>query len=133
VLVVYRDAEFEVVDYLRDALALRSEAFLTGVEIGTRKPADFDGKFVMVRRAGGVSDAITVDHPRVDVQVWHNRDQDAHDLAQLCRALLFAMPGTGGVIRVRDFLGPTPIPDPETQSPRYLFTVELAMCGIATA
>lgn len=128
-LVVYRDAEFEVIDYLNDALIGRSESYVSGLELGTRKPTPFTPPFIAVRRAGGVSDAIVLDHPRVDVQVWHATDQDAQDLAQLARALLLAMPGTGGVIRARDFSGPTPIPDPETTSPRYLFTVELAMRG----
>lgn len=128
-LVVYRDAEFEVLTYLRDALAGRSETYAAGVDMGNRKPAAFAPPFIAVRRSGGVSDALIIDHPRVDVQVWHTDDANAHDLAQLCRALLLAMTGTGGVIRARDFTGPIPIPDPETASPRYLFTVQLAMRG----
>lgn len=132
-LVLYRDAEYETASYLRTALTARAESYAQSVDVGTRKPTTFTPPVVAVRRAGGLSDAITIDRPRLDVQVWHTDDAKAHDLAQLCRALLFAMPGTGGVIRVRDFLGPTPIPDPDTQSPRYLFTVELHMRGVATA
>lgn len=131
-LVLYRDAEFEVVDYLRTALASHSEAFVTGVVVGTRRPNPFTPPVVAVRRAGGLSDAIVIDRPRVDVQVWHTSDENAQDLAQLCRSLLLAMTGDGGVIRARDFLGPTPIPDPDTSTPRYLFTVELAMRGTVT-
>lgn len=131
-LVLYRDAEFEVIDYLTDTLVGRSESYAQDVGLGTRKPNPMTVPFVAVRRSGGVSDAIVVDHPRVDVQVWHSDDANAHDLAQLLRALLLAMTGSGGVIRARDFLGPTPIPDSETSSPRYLFTVELAMRGSVT-
>jgi hypothetical protein len=131
-IVLYRDAEYEVTTYLRTALAGRSETYAQSVDVGTRKPTSFEPPVVAVRRAGGLSDSIVIDHPRVDVQVWHTDDAKAHDLTQLCRALLFRMPGSGGVIRVRDFLGPTPIPDPETSSPRYLFTVELHMRGVVT-
>lgn len=132
-LVLHRDAEFEVVTYLRAQLASRSETYVDGVTLGTRKPNPFTTPFIAVRRAGGVGDAIVLDRPRVDVQVWHDDDGQAHDLAALCRALLLSMTGSGGVIRARDFTGPTPIPDPETSSARYLFTVELAMRGVVTA
>lgn len=131
-LLVYRDAEYEVLTYLRDALAGRSEPYAAGVALGNRKANPFTPPFVAVRRSGGVSDGIVLDRPRIDVQVWHVDDGQAQDLAQLCRALLLRMTGTGGVIRARDFAGPTPIPDPETASPRYLFTVELAMRGQVT-
>src|SRR5690242_137953 len=111
--VVFKDAELVVVTYLRAALASRAESYVTGVKVGTHKPNPMTVPFIAVRRAGGTSDAVVIDRPRVDVQVWHADDGKAQDLAQMARALLLRMPlSTAGVNRVTDFLGPTPIADP---------------------
>lgn len=128
-VVIYPDAELVVIDYLRSKLATRSEPFVTGVLLGNKVPSPRAARFVRVRRNGGVESAPTVDRPRIDVECWAQTDGDAADLSALCRALIRSMQNVTPVRRVDDFLGPTPIPDPESNQPRYLFTVEISMRG----
>lgn len=129
-LVVYPDPVKVALDYLRPALAARDEPAAAGTTVTARIPNPRPtGPLVVLRAAGGTSPYLSADRPRLDVQVWHSDEYHAAALAQLVRGLLLAMPGEGPVRRVADFLGPTPIPDPESGQPRYLFTVEITLRG----
>lgn len=129
-LVVYPDVVKVGLDHLRPALTGRSEpeaaAAIVSARVPNPRPA---GPLIVLRAAGGTSPIITINQPRLDVQVWHRDENSAAALAQLVRGLLHTLPGTGPVRRVTDFLGPIPIPDPESGQARYLFTVEITLRG----
>jgi hypothetical protein len=89
---------------------------------------------VVITRIGGVpSIPFRVDNPRLDVAVLAASKEAAHDLAQRVRAHLHELPtgdftDAGAVVaHVRDDMGLSYLPDPETGSPRYLFGVSLAV------
>lgn len=133
-IVVFPDIELTVVAYLRSVLAERIEAFVFGVKVGTIVERPRLPVAVTVERAGGVRTLPSVDNPRVELQVWHGTDRDAHALAQLVRALLHSMPGVVDtpdgpvtVTRVVDFAGPFRSPDPQSNHPRFRFTVEVGV------
>ena len=122
-LVTYPDPVKAAIDYLR--------LHLTGVAVGARVPNPRPIPFVHVRRAGGVESGPVTDQPRIDVQVWHNSEFDAADLADHARYLLLGAVGRmPSAVSASTFLGPTPVPDPESAQARYLFTVEIGMRGV---
>lgn len=134
-IVVYPNVVAEVLTFLRPALAARAEPYAADVvvrgSVPTTRPKLPSGQLaplVVLRPAGGGSQVITVDKPRLDAQVWHRDDFSAAALAQLVRGLLRSMPGEGAVRAVSDFTGPVPL-DPESGQARYLLTVELTTRG----
>lgn len=133
-VVVFPDIQAVVVDYLTDALAGRTEPYVFGVKVGTIVERPRLPVAVTVERAGGVRTLLSVDNPRVEIQVWHGTDGHAQLLAQLVRALLHAMPGVVEtaegpvtVTRVADFAGPFRSPDPKSDHPRVRLTVEIGV------
>lgn len=131
---IFPDIQMVVVDYLTAALADRTEPYVFGVNVGTVVERPRRPVAVTVERVGGVRTLPSVDNPRVEIQVWHGTDRDAHLLALLVRALLHAMPGvvdtTDGpatVTRVADFAGPFRSPDPLSDHPRVRLTVEIGV------
>lgn len=126
----YPDVEQVVIEYLRTAFIGRVEVFLAGAVVGNFIPSPRPDRYVSVRRVGGVQVHPTVDLPLVDVQTWAPTWEEAHDLAAWCRAALYTMQLSTPVYRIRDFTGPTSVPDPLSDQPRYLFTVELAVRGV---
>lgn len=126
-VVVYPDVELLTVNYLR--------LMLDDVTVGTVKPSPMPfGPVVVVRRTGGVPDTPVTDRARIDFTVFATTDKAAHDLAQLVRAHVRAMPGVyaeGQVIRTNEFLGLAHFDDPVTDQPRYLTTQEIVVRGVA--
>lgn len=108
-LVVFPDAEKAVIEYLAPAL----EAVAPGVDIDVRGAGP---RFVRVRRVGGPAEDIALDHPTLDVLVWHDSDKSRMALAQHLWAVLRAAngePTTEAVVFYRDtVLGPRAMPDP---------------------
>lgn len=145
---LYPDAELVGVTWLRARLAERSEAYAAGVTVGTKvAPAASPGKYVRLRRLGGVELHEVADSPRLQAQVWYptgaaTDEKSRNDLAQLVWALLRGIQGQSVSIpgwpvpvtcyRVATFSGPTPVPDPadNTRTISQL-TVEIGMRGIA--
>jgi hypothetical protein len=127
--VLYPDAEQVVIDYLRTQLGQRSEPFLSGLILGNFVPSPRPDRFLKVRRSGGISTAPTVSKPRIDIEAWAITWADAQDIAALSHALIYTMQNRTPVRSVTEFLGLTPIQDPLSNQPRYLFTLELAMRG----
>jgi hypothetical protein len=123
-IILYPDPVELALPYLRDLLG--SDAAVHG-RIPNPRPA----YLVHIRRAGGVPTARNVaDRPRVDAQVWAPTDPECVELAGRVLAYLLAAPGrVDGVSFARAFLGLTPIPDPDTGSPRILLTVEWQIRG----
>jgi len=127
-VVVTPDAEQAAIDYLRPALAARSEPYVIGVKVGT--VVGTSRPFVHIRRIGGASDLPGFDQPRLDVVVYHTNDANRIDLAKLCWAIFKAAAsdhaGTAVVSYVSTTLGPRVMPDPANPSERVGFlTVDL--------
>lgn len=137
-LVVYPDPVTVALPWLREVMPTRVEPYAQGTVVAAAFPAPTDtdrrqpGRdypVVVLRPAGGTSPVLSVDRPRLDAQVWHRDEFSAQALAQLVRGLLHQLVGRGPVRSVRDFSGPTPVPDPESGQPRFLLTVELTVRG----
>lgn len=125
--VLFPDVRTIVPAYLRTALTGRSEPYAQDVEVGATKPDTNTGRFVTVRRDGGVSREV-FDYPRVGVRVWADTEDDAVDLALLIKYLLQIAPGHGQIAGVASIGGPSGIPD-DSQYQQYL-TAELMLRGI---
>lgn len=120
-LPVKPDAEWLACEVLRDALHAR-------IHVGVTYPGQTPA--IVISRVGGVADTHgLIDRPRIDVDVYAATKEEAHDLAQAARAVVFAASGSsrsGAVIGgVQEFLGLTFVPDADTEgTPRYTFTYE---------
>jgi hypothetical protein len=100
-----------------------------------RVPAVRPDRFVLVRRVGGPRLNKVADNALLAVEAWDQADEDAQDLAQEARGYLQALRGevVSGVAcyRIDELSGPQLLPDPESDVPRYVFTVQAAMRGAA--
>ncbi|MFJ4322253.1 hypothetical protein ACIP3A_03905 [Streptomyces tricolor] len=120
-LTVFDDAQAAGAAVLRSALVGRPEPFATGVSVGTKVPADRTPetafRYVMVRKDADLPHP-SMGNARVTlrVTVWHEDDDQAHDLAMLCQGLLLVH--SGPVIRgVRPGTGPLPAEDGRLRRP----------------
>jgi hypothetical protein len=126
-LTVFDDAQAAGAAVLRTALAGRGEAFATGVTVGTKVPTGRTPedvfRYVMVRKDADLPHS-SMANSRVTlrVTVWHEDDDQAHDLAMLCQGLLIVH--SGPVLRgVRPGTGPIPAEDDVSGAPLSTFTV----------
>lgn len=123
-LFVFPDAVSLIIDYLNPEL---------DVPVAPRVPNPRPDKFVTVARVGGPRRDIVTDRPLITIESWAGSDEDAHDQAQIVRALLHEMPGRsiGGtaVYTVDEASGPQLLPDPLSDQPRYTFLVQIALRG----
>jgi hypothetical protein len=123
-VVIFPDVVDLAVDYVKAGLVARGVA----APVGARTPSSGipAAGFVLLRRLGGPRRDIVTDQPQLGVECWADTEHRAQTLAQLVRALLFALRGgtLGGhpVYRVQEFAGPAALPDPDTSKPRYVFT-----------
>jgi hypothetical protein len=112
-------------------------AQLAGIHVGTVIPKIRPASFVLVRRLGGVQRNRVVDEALLGVECWAATDAAAHDLAQQCRALLHSLEGSyvGSVwvYRITEAGGPSDLPDPLSDVPRYVFSLAIAVRGAAVA
>lgn len=96
------------------------------VPVHTQVPRDRPVSFVRAFRNGGRAVNRVLDEPTVTVDAWAASSVDAANLAEDVRGLFHheytAMPLVRGVEEVT---GPYSIPDPESGSPRYRFSVRL--------
>lgn len=125
-VITFPDVVTLALPYLRTAL--NDISITVAAAVPTTRPA----KLVTLRRAGGTERVNGIlDRPRIDAQVWHTSEFLALQLADIVRAHLLAAPArVAGVSRASTFLGPTPIPDPESGTPRVLLTVEWQIKGV---
>lgn len=121
--IVFPDAVEVVCDHLRTEL--------DPTPVVSRVPTTRPAAFVRVMRVGGVRRNLVTDEATLTVEAWAASEQAAHDLAQLARAHIYAMPGDGDVYRVTEFSGPALLPDPLSDQPRYSLTVAVATVGAA--
>lgn len=124
-LVIMPDAEKAVLDYLKPALASRTEPHAVGVVVANVYKGEV--KHVQVRRVGGTKGTPVHDRPRMDFIVRHVNDFDRMGLAQLVRGLVAA-----GFGPVAEFMGPRQMPDPaDSTKTVVMFTVEFVLRGTA--
>lgn len=129
--IVFPDATLATVTLLRTGLVARSST----ATVGSRVPNPRTVPFVTVRRIGGIRRNLVVDSATVTVECWATHDEDAHDLAQLCRGLIHAAEGsTVGAIQiyqVQEIGGPASLPDPDSNDSRFVATYEIGTRGAA--
>ena len=129
--VVYPDAAAVVATFLNAELDTHGDT----APVGSRVPSSRPSRFVLVRRLGGPRLNRVADNAMLGIECWGTDEADAHDLAQLCRALIHSMTGgthsTVPVYRVTELSGPGSLPDPLSDNPRFTFTVQVAMRGTA--
>jgi hypothetical protein len=126
--IVFPDSVALVIDFLKDEVG---GTVLNKVS-DPRLP-----QFVVVRRVGGVRRNIVCDAATLTVDCWAEQSEDAHDLAQYCRAVLHTLPGQQldgvTVYKVDEVGGPADLPDPVSDQPRYSFTVSVTVRGSVSA
>lgn len=121
--VLFRDAVAQVIAVLSDGL---------DVPVVSKIPNPRPNAFVRVRRVGGTDDAVVFDAASVTVEAYALRGEDAQDLCQLARSVLWVADGasTGGKVHwVEVTGGPTELPDPLSDMPRYSLTASAWIRG----
>jgi hypothetical protein len=131
---VFPDAELTVINYLRSALSARSEAFLTDLKVGNKKPETSGqvplSRVVYVRRIGGQSRQPHLDLARIDFKCYGLTEFEAQQIASLVHGLMQASVNYSGIRSVGPFLGLTNAPDDLSNAPRYMFTMEFQIKGV---
>jgi hypothetical protein len=129
-VVAFPDAEAVAVAWLAGKLG-------AGVDTATKVPNPRPPAGVCrVRRTGGPGriDLVT-DDAQLTFECWAATEGAASDIARLAHAHMHAAAGetvAGAFIRkVTDIGGPSNFPDPESDSPRYQFTVGVRLRGDA--
>lgn len=119
--VLFGDTVQLVIEAIRDGFALQSVDAVVDNEV-----PDEAVRYVVVRRQGGPRVDLVRDSAQIRIECLAPTKAEAHDLAQMARAYVFAMRGTvrHGITvgRIEEFAGPAELPDPISQLPRYLFT-----------
>lgn len=117
-----------------EAIASRimRDASITGGRVYSSIPASPTYPLTVVRRIGGLPTvAEWLDMGRIQVDVYGNNKSEARAAAEAARRALHAAEGTifpvqaGVVTAVRDDLGLTFLPDPDTGRDRYVFGVAI--------
>ena len=109
--VLFPDVELHFTTYLRTALAGRPESYAAGVSVARTAPPTMPARLVTIRRDGGPQLDVVRESARLTVNVWHDSQQGCTDLARLVRALLWAAPNDGPVLRVDLNSGPSQVPE----------------------
>lgn len=129
--VLFPDAALVAVEAIRAGLVERGDTTHVGTTIPSPRPA----ALIQAHRVGGVRATVVSDRAQIAVESWDATAEAAHDRAQLCRALLHQLADTShngvAVYRVGELGGPAELPDPLSDNPRYVFTVELHLRGAA--
>lgn len=126
-MVLFGDIEALLCGWLRAQL---------DVPVASKVPHPRPRTFVLVQRHGGIRANVVTDAPQIGVEVWAETDADAHDLAQVARsALLYRLPGQvidgHTVYRITEIGGPSHLPDPVSNQPRYVFELQVFIRGKA--
>lgn len=133
-VVVFPDLVDALCDWLRVELDARG---YPGIHVGTRVPAARPAEFVRLLVTGGSRDSdpgIPLADVQVTVEAWSDSEADAHDLAQLSRALVWAARGDVTAVtiaRVQEAAGPGHQPDPLSAQHRFTATFVVSTRGAA--
>jgi len=130
-LIITGDVEGAAIAYLTAELTSRGITADVSVQVPDVMPA----KMVRVSLTGGTRANVVTDRPQLTVECWAGSTVEASELARLCHGLMLAAGGTsaGGiwVRKVEEVGGVQFLPDPDTNSPKYLFTVRWHVRGTA--
>jgi hypothetical protein len=125
-VLLFPDVTALVTTYLRSVLPV-------GVSVGTRVPNPCPLKLVTVRRSGGVREALVTDAAQITLWCFAESEEEAFDLASLCRSKIHALRGTvqsgSTVYKVDELQGPVEEPDDLTNKPRYTYTAIIFVRG----
>lgn len=123
-VIVAPDAEGRAVAFLKAQFAARGDS----AKAGTKFPAKGSSRFVQVTRAGGISNDIAYDAPRLIFICSGESSVDAERLCSLTRGLVLAWARlSDDVTRVRDAGDMAYVPDPDSGQDRYQFAVQAVM------
>lgn len=115
------DVEAAAVSYLRSGLGLLA------ARVSTAVPATMPATMVRASLTGGSRSGIASDAAQLTVECWAADEPTASNLARRAQALMFAAAATdvaGTFVRKVDSVGGVQnFPDPDTNKPRYQFTV----------
>lgn len=129
--IVFPDAAALAIGWLGDQLNIYGDTAPVRQKVPDPRP----DRFVTIVRGGGVRHTLVSDAATLLVECWGETPTDAHDLAQLSRALLLAMQGMVvddvAVYRIDEVAGPQQLPDPLSEQPRYVFTLSAHLRGTA--
>ena len=102
------------------------------VPVVAKPPNPRPDRFVVLRDVGGAGrSSVVLYRSTLTVEAWALTDPDARDLCHLARSHVLALKGT--VVDallfydVRDIAAPGSLPDPLSGSPRFTWTVEVAI------
>ncbi len=110
--------------------ALRA-AGIAGGRVHSSLPSNPVKPFLIVKRLpiGRPAIAQVLDAPYIQYEAWGNTKSEAHDLAQAARVAIHELQGTTSygafITGVEDELGPGWLPDPVTDTDRYIGAVRL--------
>lgn len=130
-LIISADAEAAAITYLSTELAARGVT----ADVSVQVPDVMPEKMVQVTLTGGTRENMITDRPQLTVECSAGSTIEASDLARLCHGLMLSAAGTsvGGlwVRKVEEVGGIQFLPDPDTNQPKYLFTVRWHARGTA--
>lgn len=125
-LIGFPDAEAVAITLLKSQLSARGVA----AKVATKVPTPRPDLLVRVSRVGGVSRDIVTDSATLLIECSGLTEIAASDLASLARAIMLAAARlTPNVTRAVDGGGIVSLSDPDTNSPRYQFVVQLDLRG----
>jgi hypothetical protein len=133
-ILVAPDTETLIVKYLTAQLAARSP--WTTTKAYTKVPKTRPAQFVRVLRTGGTRTPF-IDTPTLAVESWAGDGMTASNLAQMVRALLFAIDRvtynstTYQFYAPQEFSGPANLPDPDSDQERYTETFSVGVRATA--
>ena len=116
--VIFDDAVVVALDVIRAGLAAASVTATVHNRIPSPRPA----AFVVVRRAGGASTELVIDAATLTVDAWAQAEDEASALAESVRTIINSAGGVYGSSQVsytQEISGPKPMPDSESQQPRF--------------
>lgn len=133
-VMIFPDVAALVATFLRDEFTTRG----VQARVGSRVPADWPAGaavgFVRVERQGGPRRNLVTDQAQLALEAYASEAERAYVLIALVRGLVGSTPGRllGGhaVYRVDEYAGPGLLPDPVTDSPRYVYTVAMHIRGV---
>lgn len=124
-IIAFRDPETWVVTFLKGRTERADRTVATKApKTGTR--------YTRISRTGGASKNLVTDAPTILVECFADDTVTAEADARIDRALLLAAARlSDDVTKTTDVGGPSFLPDPDTNLPRYQFVVQLDLRGTA--
>lgn len=120
-VLVSPDIESAAVSYLRAKLGLLA------VKVATSVPSIMPATMVRVVLTGGDRLSVAADVAQLTVECWAPDGPTASNLARITQAHMFAASadeaGSVFIRKVESIGGVQSFPDPDTNKPRYIFTV----------